>query len=121
MKYFKILFLAIVISNFFFPTNILAYFATPDEYVHSMPFGVQLKSAPAPEIPAPSVLNRDIDEDVVNIPLQESHNSNEDNKNNKTITNPLPGLSKDLSWITFLSAVLIVVGVFVLLKNRKVI
>jgi hypothetical protein len=113
MKYAKILIFTLIVAAFLFPEKIFGLVASPDKYIHSMPFGVQQNTADIQDISTPSALNQANNEDAGSNQLQEpvSQNVNENNLNTKR---PGSSLSINLHWLIFLGVLLVVI--FLLIK-----
>jgi hypothetical protein len=119
MKNIKFLLFALTIIVLLLPIKTFGFFATPDKYVHSMPFGVQTENLTEQKIPI--LLNSGQNNNIVpdnngaleNL-ITQNENRNAGVENNKY-------LFENISWIIFIFAVVIVVISFILLKFKKVI
>lgn len=122
MRYLKLLILLAVVS-FAFPAKTFGLFAQPDKYIHSMPFGTQINTdRPVVEIPSAvkeitvESLNNETSllEQLESKIVEKGFFADKDKGSESHfsfINNP---------WFIFLSAVLIVVIIFILLKIKKV-
>jgi hypothetical protein len=122
MRYFKIYILIFAIITWTFPIKIFGYFATPDKYIHSMPFGTKNNNAGINK----SVVIPDLSQYPPS-PLISPDSLNPD-QNNKTVPVGSPNVLPKNSfpfWIIF-ALVLVFIFVFCLIfykfkKYRKVI
>jgi len=124
MKYIKIIILVAVIASFISPIRSLGFFAEPDKYIHSMPFGADVGDTSRPKVEIPPVIGQTAEETAI-----ENANFNEQSGLPDTASK-IPDIKSAISyfdsssvsapWIIFFSGVLIVIITFVLLKIKKV-
>jgi hypothetical protein len=120
MKNLKILFFALTIIVFLFPIKTFGFFATADEYVHTMPFGVQLNGPIGQKAVTLPVLNQSNNEDFDNNNEASSQNLAQQIKNKNPIIEKYNYFLKNITWIVFFSAIAVVIISFILLKFKKV-
>jgi len=123
MKYIKILILALIITCSILPAKTFALFAEPDEYIRSMPFGVQLNDADRPKVEIPTILDSSDNKNFLNntAPAEQPESQNEKKEGKQSMGKIVSEHGAILQLLIFFSAVFVIIILFILLKIRKVI
>jgi hypothetical protein len=117
MKNITILFFALIIV-FLLPIKTFGFFATPDKYVHSMPFGVQLNNPAEQKAVTLPAINQNNTGDFDDFAL--SQNLTQQTENENPFIEEYNYFLKNITWIAFFSAITVVIVGFILLKFKKV-